>query len=800
MHAIANHIHLKPLWLLLTGTCAGIIAAFMFQHSRQLQAVASLALASATLAFLVLFWQHNRRQPAALMSLYWGVGGCALGFALATNALLPDAATSRFLHHHTWQRCTISATVLRVQQQPDRWRMDVRVRSVNDVSVADGANILLRLHVGRGEATCLPGDRVTFTGKIRPPHRFGIPGEFDYPLYLAQRGIFASTFVATTKKLTVVSPPCPLPFRLRLERQRCLLGRTVAHLGTAPGNAWLLSLALGEKSRLSPQQRQRIAAAGIAHLFAISGLHLGLCAAMLYFLLGAIYRRSTTLLLWQPLQRMVPLLALPLLLAYVLLSGSALPTWRALMLLGAAALMLCSRRHHSAIDILGLVAWLILLMQPLALFSAAFQLSFSGVAALILCLKPWQQYLHTPLRRWLLLPLLTTTTASVATAPIALYHFHQLTPAALVNNLFAIPVIGLLAVPLTLIGTALAPLTQPPATALLQTALLFIKQTITTADWVQTHLLPRHLLYLTLSQHALVAALCLTLLCAIARHHGAALRGGCCCLLLLALTLLPRQSAPLELIPFSVGQGESMLLRAGHKIILVDGGGLYSKHFDVGERLLAPALGRLGIDTIDAVLLTHNHPDHRKGLLYVIKHFGIKQFWYSIATQEIDPALRRLLYERQIPMRRFPPGWTEIPASSPVHLALFVPPDRQAKMNDRCLVLYTSYGNDGILLTGDLQRHGVAQLLEQPLPGPITLLKLPHHGSRYSLPQPLLAATTPQWAVASVGYHNHYGFPHQQVLEALHQRHVRLLRTDIDGSVRLFSNGNGWQIETLARP
>ncbi len=117
-----------------------------------------------------------------------------------------------------------------------------------------------------------------------------------------------------------------------------------------------------------------------------------------------------------------------------------------------------------------------------------------------------------------------------------------------------------------------------------------------------------------------------------------------------------------NLVLFSVGQGESVLLQDGRgRAVLVDGGGLYSDTFDVGERLLAPALAELGVASLDAVVLTHDHPDHRKGLLFILDQIPVGEFWSGRPLDQLDRSLRRTIAANDIPFRTHSQGWAMIP-------------------------------------------------------------------------------------------------------------------------------------------
>ncbi|MCD6526272.1 MAG: DNA internalization-related competence protein ComEC/Rec2 [Desulfuromonas sp.] len=790
-HSTTEHEHnrrqcrAQGVWPLLTSYVVGLLLA-----NRLLTPQLWILPTAATAVSLIISY-YTTRLPRALP--VWFIV-LALGTASYPHALQP--AGSNLDPHLNIPSLIISGRVLQIDPQPGRWRMDVAIEELAGVG-SNGkratATGRVRIQVADNNGQPQPGDRICFRSKLRRPRRFGLPGEFDYPRHLANEGIRYTGYLSSGDSIANLGPISTFDPTLTIARWRNKLGRSMASQ-LSEDSAYLLSLTLGEKTRFSSPQRQRLARLGLSHLFSISGLHLGLLATLLYALFNRLYRRSTTLMLRQPAQLMVPLLTLPWLLFYLLLSGGSLPTLRALLLIALAALVLCRQRHTPPIQLLGLVALLILLMQPLALFSVSFQLSFCGVAALMLCLPSQQKQLKHRWQRWLLLPPLATLVATLATAPIALWHFHLLAPAALLSNLFAIPLIGLLTLPLALCGTLLFALNPAAGLPCLQLAQRLIDGCLHLAERVAVGPFSAHHLYLNNPELLAIAVLCLVILCLIARQRRLATRlAGAAVLMFSIYALLAPTPAALQLIPFSIGQGDSLLLqRFGHENYLIDGGGLYSPTFDVGERLLAPSLGQLGVHHFKAVILTHDHPDHRKGLIYILRYFNVDQFWCSLPVNELHWSLQQVLQERRIPVRIFAAGWITID-EPPTPLSIYAAPQPK-NMNDRSLALYAACRNDGLLLTGDLEQAGVSQLLAQPLPGPVQVLKLPHHGSRRSLPDQLLPQLKPQWAIASVGYNNRYGFPHSQVIEAVSRCGAQLIRTDRHGSVKFSSDGNGWRM------
>jgi competence protein ComEC len=268
-----------------------------------------------------------------------------------------------------------------------------------------------------------------------------------------------------------------------------------------------------------------------------------------------------------------------------------------------------------------------------------------------------------------------------------------------------------------------------------------------------------------------------------------------CAALALFLWLSPWQRpAPVSLTMFSVGQGEAMLLQnSTGQNVLIDGGGLYGPRFDVGERLLAPAFGELGVSRLDLVVLTHDHTDHWKGLLFLLARFPVGELWLNRPLEHYHPDLRAVVEQRQVTTRVVGQGWNPVARWRAGRLSIFNGSAAADRENDASLVLHLDMGAAaGLLLTGDLEEQGVAHLMRAGLPGPVSVLKLPHHGGRHSYTDRLIDHLRPQLGLVSVGYQNRYRLPHTQVLGHLKARRTPLLRTDEDGTIRVEWTASAW--------
>jgi competence protein ComEC len=745
-----------------------------------------------------LWFSLRQRCSNLLLALFFFL----LGLSMAALALGSSADSSHLKSLADGTDVTLLGKIVQsTSYDSERLQLDLDQLQVMHSGRQTSLRGELRLTIKHTERNYLSGSWVQFRVRIRKPYRFGIPGEFNRPLYLAGLGIFATGTLENARGIVLLPTDSrALSWTDRLQRVRSGL---IAHLRQqAPeqsGNL-LRALLLGDKSGFDQNLRLTLSRSGIAHLFSVSGLHLGLVASFLYLGGAFLYRRSSRLLDWQPAGRILPLLLLPCLWGYMILSGAALPTQRALLVAICAALLLLLRRQTTAAALLRSVVFLLLLIQPLSLFNPAFQLSVAGLGGIIYLLPQWSRHLSglpAVVKRPLQL-FLATAAATLCTFPLTLLYFHQASTLGPLANLLAVPAVGLLALPSGLLGLLLV---QGGAVAagdlclsisgwILERCLQLVEWLLEIPLFTGSAWYPDPLQFL-----AVLALLGVFLIPASAGRQQRPLQVLCLSLAILLPALPNQQTNELRVTALSVGQGEASLVSInGTQHVLIDGGGFYDSSFDVGSRLLAPALGWLGVHSLDQVILTHNHPDHSLGLAYIITQAPTTPLLAAIAADQLPSGL-----STASPRLRDPaPGWQLLDRGTNWSLQLFTPMQQARDLNDRSLVLYAGLGQDGLLLTGDLARAGVRQLLEQPPPGPTTLLKLPHHGSRHSDTDLLLEQLQPQLSFASAGRNNPFGLPHPVVLEQLAARNVPLYRTDLDGTVQFRTTGDGWEIKPFA--
>ncbi|AKU90729.1 DNA internalization-related competence protein ComEC/Rec2 [Vulgatibacter incomptus] len=666
---------------------------------------------------------------------------------------------------------------------------------------ASGLRLLLSMNEGLRP---LPGDAVRTVATLDELEP-GLPGMEDARRRLDRAGIACPARVAGGQ-LGVMSPGGGIQTAVEVARRR-ISARVEEVMGPGPTAALLAALSVGDRSLVSPEQAERFAASGLSHLLSVSGLHLGLTVLGLYRILVWLFGRVGTR--FDPRQ-IAALVALPAAPAYALLTGAQPPVVRAAVGAGLFLTAQIVDRSSEGWTALGAAALAILAWDPAALHEASFQLSFAACAGLLALSRGIRELIPVSQprpdaprwRRWLEVPLTslaTTAAATLATLPLTAFHFQRASVAALPANMIAVPV-GLGATALCAVATAIGLVSRTAMAPVLWLAAPFAAVVDGAAAWFATW--PGSRIPMEAPGIGGALAMCGASL-ALASLRRAPRRGLAALAVCLGILLLPWVSAdPTEgklVVDFlAVGQGDSTLLRlpdGSH--ILVDTGGELRGERDVAQRVLLPQLAERGVRSLDALALSHLHPDHVGSAPALLAAMPVGELWASGRPLDgrLGTPIADALVARGIPRRVLLQSSPPIERAG-VRFEILGPPDRDGvgyeplfHENDVSLVLRIVHGDVAILLPGDIEAEGEEALVASRADLRAQLIKAPHHGSSTSSSAALLERVRPHHVVFCVGRRNQFGFPRRDVVERYEARGCSLHRTD-RGPVRFISDGN----------
>jgi len=556
-----------------------------------------------------------------------------------------------------------------------------------------------------------------------------------------------------------------------------------------PDAALVNALLLGERGGVTTVFTNALARTGLIHLFAISGLHVGIVVAALFALLRILGAA-------RPHAALALACLLPVL--YVMVVPRP-PIARASLMAACVLLALAAGRRTSAVNGLAAATLALTCIDPWITRNFGFQLSSAATAG-ILALGSTKAPGRLPVAAFSV-----SCAAQLAVAPWLVANTFRLPLLAVPLNLVAVPVMATAIVAamaaLAIDGLGLDTLSSLTASAC-RVLLDGLRRLVLAADlrvapftvpasatlWAILASLVGHLVLIDLVRRRTAP------LDAAARPHwrvlAAAALGGCA--LAYSITRLPRTpstpSAPVfRVVALDVGQGDALLVETHEDTVMVDTGGSPLGDYDTGAAILAPALRARGIRALDAVVITHLHADHAGGLGGLLREIPTTEVWAPGFDRGSLAAQQLLAAAAQVPLHTLARGdlrGDSVCTWSALHPAPEGSPSPAAGLsNDSSLVLLLRCGARSILLTGD--GEAAAEAAYSPLLPPARggVLKSPHHGSRTSSTVALLDRVAARHVVISVGWRNRFGLPDATVLARYRDRGMAVYRTDRDGAV-----------------
>lgn len=566
--------------------------------------------------------------------------------------------------------------------------------------------------------------------KLKRPGGLANPGAFDYQAWLLAQRIGATGTVVDGQLLRATAHSWRDTIRQRL--------LAVDAQGRQGG---LAALVLGDDSGLNPADWQVLQDTGTVHLLVISGTHIGLLAGLLYALVAGLAR-------WGFWPRFLPwlpsacVLALSGALAYGYLAGFEVPVQRACVMLGLVLLWRLRFRQLGASWPMLIALNLVLIVEPLISLRPGFWLSFVAVGILMMIfggrLGAWRWLQSWSRAQWLialgLLPVLLALSLPVSVSGPAV-------------NLLAVPWVSIFILPLALFGTFFL------AVPWLGESLLWLAGGSMNALFVVLAIAAEAAPAWTgpatpfwVWPLSLLGALLLLL------PNGVPLRALGWPLLLLCV-LVPQQRIPqgeVEVLQLDVGQGLAILLRTREHTLLYDAGPRFGE-FDIGERVVLPAIRRAGIGHLDMMLLSHADADHAGGAPAIHQALPVGRVLAGDAARM--PA--------ELPVEPCRNGetwtWDDVTFSTWIW-------EQAAQGNQASCVLRVDARGERLLLTGDIDVPAERAMLEQGFDVRAHWLQAPHHGSRSSSSKALLQAVSPKGVLISRGRNNAFGHPHPLVM------------------------------------
>ncbi|MGE7919533.1 DNA internalization-related competence protein ComEC/Rec2 [Viridibacillus sp. NPDC093762] len=552
------------------------------------------------------------------------------------------------------------------------------------------------------------------------------------------------------------------------------------------------SLLIGERENVEIDVERAYQKLGITHLFAISGLHVGLVSMLVYELLLRlrIRREQAT---W------VLIITLPV---YACLAGGAPSVWRAVSVVELVMLSRIVSNRIAIDDALALSFIGFVLLQPSVVFQIGFQLSYLATISLLfsghifsLARNAWQQSFAI------------TFVCQLLVYPLLLYHFFEISLSSFIANIFFVPLFSFIVLPANLLLLLLTYVANPlarlcfflyePTRELLSLVIMWLQDT-PYQMWAPGR--PSFGLLLLAFVSVIIVLIQIE-----QRKHW----------FLITLTLLfpafvihesPSWHKELKITFLSVGQGDCTIIELpfSKEIYVIDTGGVLRfdqelwkesrKPYEVGRGIVVPYLKGSGIRAVDKLILTHADADHVEGAEEVMEEIRVKEIHVSPNSwqKSVMKDVVELAQKENIPIREQMAGmsWKH----GDTTLSYLSPTDLIYEGNDDSLVLLLQYSGFQALFAGDIEQSGEMTLVEKYTESisDLDILKVGHHGSKTSSTEPFLNLVQPRLSLFSSGLNNRYGHPNKDVVARFEEMKFPTLNTAEVGTIEVTVTKNGF--------
>lgn len=680
------------------------------------------------------------------------------------------------------------------------------------------------------------GDFIRFHSHLKTIRNFNNPGRFDYQRYMNLQGIFVSGFVSDRSDIMLIRKATAGSLKRKMESFRNYLIQIINKNSFSPEKEIIKAMILGNQNEIPADIRDSFNKTGTAHILSISGLHIGMVAATFFLLFFLLLKSSPYMMLRFNIIKIAASGSFAMVFIYALIAGMGVTVMRATLMAFIFLMALLTGKQKNLYNTLAIAGLLILLISPEALFDISFQLSFMSVLAIIYFVPrfnflPLDKFSDMPLWirsiiKYIYFSAIICVAATLGTLPLIIYYFDRVSLVSMIANMIAVPLLGTLtlAVAMFFILFSFSPVISgffiQMATFLTQISITIIHKfaslpysslSIPKLNFVEIALFYVLMVFITKfmdekkkEQLGVMPS----------RVQSATLKYLSAIIIVFFIldityfTLRDQFSSDLRITVLDVGQGNCTVIQLpGGYNMIVDGGGFAKGSFDVGKGVVAPFLYKKRINRIDTALLSHPHPDHLLGLIYILNNFKVHQLWKNNLT--ID-AIAYPQWEETIRARHV--HVSSMTKSIPdkifnkVRLKILWPPDKDFDdshnlsydaVNDSSVVLKITYGKISFLIPGDISADIEKSLVQSNIDLKSDVVIAPHHGSSNSSSIEFIKAVSCRYVVFSAGKSNVFKHPHPSIIQRYQEAGATILRTDLHGAISFTTNGDDLKVSTF---
>ena len=727
--------------------------------------------------------------------------GIVLGFGYATTQLDERLA---LIQHEQYEAELIVYLPEISQLKEQKLQQTIQVLNLSSQAQYFSASISTQI-LQEQQLKLEPGQYYRMWGRVKPSQSYATPGAFDIEKWNIQQNLHASFDVKQLEYLTeqqVASlgfnsdirqhQAILHQFKIAIEKQRLRL-REFIQKQPLRNNGLILALLTGDKSLLNKGTEQLFQRFGMSHLLAISGPHVLIFAILVCWCI----RRSLAkwlpdLYLKWPQQYVLVLPFIMCVSLYCAFTGFDIPALRTLIICLVASAMLLLKQRIRPFALLIFSASILLLFDPFSILSAAFWLSYGACFILLRIYQTLQRkqmnaeqltYAQS-IKNALMILIESQWKIFIALFPLMIIFFKQIAWITPLSNLFAIPWLGFVVVPLDILAALAYFIFEPLSSALFQLNDLFIELLHVVLYGLDRIFSPA--LDAVAMKNTQILLLILALVIVFLPQGLMPKSWGWIGLIFVVLPI--RNPVPFQLSVLDVGQGQSIFIRYHQHTMMVDFGGYYDESkFSIGKNIIQPFLSVNGVRKLDQVVLTHLDQDHSGGFFSIYEQLTIGQLYTNQQVEKIWAVPQVLCLQGQ--------AWNW---DNQVFFKVLSPSREQQEAipfntNESSCVLYVSVreknGFKNFLLMGDAGWETEYKILQNYPNLSVDVLVLGHHGSQYSSAYTFLQHLEPKLAIASVGRFNRYGHPAMLTQSRLDKLGIPFLQTAKSGTIHFVEKG-----------
>ena len=630
------------------------------------------------------------------------------------------------------------------------------------------------------------GDKIVAVGLIQSARSKRNPGEYDYQKYLNSKGIVGIVIYSDI----IITPNKSFNLLNIILAIRYSINDKIEELFNTQSSALVKGLLLANRKNIDYETMEYFINSGVVHVLAVSGLHVGFI--IIIFLL--LFTRTNIYLKY--------IFTFIGLLLFVFITDFQPSVIRASIMAGALLASYISSRNYNSLNSISIAALIILIFQPNELFNPGFQLSFSAVLSILILYPLLQKWIfkfsmNSQLRK-IILFIFISLSATLGTLPFTAHYFHKLSLVSLLANIFVIPLIGLI-VGLSIAAISFSYIWFMPAKLLANTAMLLIDIMYKLVAFFGKPdysfvKISQSSVYDFIIYYAILIILIYTLV-----NFNSYRSKVVIIILLISNYILWKDithqsfftNRYLSVLMIDVGQGDAFLIKLPDgKYLLIDAGA-NQNGFDNGLKIIAPLLDYLNINKIDYGCISHVDNDHAGGFSSLLSKYYFPNFLkpYANKNNYQDSQFEEQILNSKSNLIHY--SKSIIKGGNYRIYILNDSNENNESENDKSGIIKILYGQNSFLFVGDAGMNVENKLIQQY--GEFLnsdVLKIGHHGSKYSSSEKFIKVVSPQIALISVGTTNRFGHPSKRVIELLQREKIKIFRTDIDRAVVLESNGN----------